>query len=218
MKLLIAFISVLFLYGCSFDNKSGIWKNVNSVKDDKGGTFDDFQKLSTSQESFDKVIKINPKFKILLTEPTTNYKWNDIFFNQSNNLSNFNYGQLNTKFFISKKLSKHKTNNHILSINKNLITTDEKGNIISYSIENNRLLNKYNFYKKKIKKIKKNLNIYVENSIVYVSDNIGYLYAYDFYKNKIVWAKNYKIPFRGNIKLYNNKLIATNQNNNLFFF
>ena len=218
MKLLTAFISILFLYGCSFDNKSGIWKNVNSVEEDKNGTFDDFQKLSTSLDSFDKVIKINPKFKILLTKPTTNYKWNDIFFNQSNNSSNFNYDQLNTKIFVSKKLSKHKINNHILNINKNLITTDVKGNVIVYSIENNTLLNKYNFYKKRFKKIKKDLNIYVENNIVYVSDNIGYLYAYDFYKNKIIWAKNYKIPFRGNIKLYNNKLIATNQNNNLFFF
>ena len=90
MKLLISFISIIFLYSCSFDNKSGIWKNVNSVKDDKSGTFEDFQKLSTSLDSFDKVIKINPKFKILLTKPTTNYKWNDIFFNQSNNSSNLN--------------------------------------------------------------------------------------------------------------------------------
>ena len=51
-----------------------------------------------------------------------------------------------------------------------------------------------------------------------MSDNIGYLYAYDFYKNKIIWAKNYKIPFRGNLKIFKNKLVATNQNNSLFIF
>ena len=70
----------------------------------------------------------------------------------------------------------------------------------------------------KKEKFKKYLNLYVENNIVYVSDNIGYLYAYDFYKNKIIWAKNYKIPFRGNLKIFENKLIATNQNNSLFFY
>ena len=36
-------------------------------------------------------------------------------------------------------------------------------------------------------------------------------------KIKLLWAKNYKIPFRSNLKIYKNKLIAANQNNNLFF-
>ena len=60
--------------------------------------------------------------------------------------------------------------------------------------------------------------MYVEDDVIYVSDNIGYLYAYDFYKNKIIWAKNYKIPFRGNLKIFKNKLVAINQNNSLFIF
>ena len=47
---------------------------------------------------------------------------------------------------------------------------------------------------------------------------MGYLYAFDYKKNKILWAKNYKIPFRSNLKINGSKLIAANQNNNLFFF
>ena len=35
--------------------------------------------------------------------------------------------------------------------------------------------------------------------------------------NKILWAKDYKVPFRSNLKIVNNKLIASNQNNNLYF-
>ena len=57
----------------------------------------------------------------------------------------------------------------------------------------------------------------VENNVIYVSDNLGYLYAYNYNKQKILWAKNYKIPFRSNLKIFNNKLIASNQNNNLYF-
>ena len=35
---------------------------------------------------------------------------------------------------------------------------------------------------------------------------------------KLFWAKNYKIPFRGNLKLFNNKsYIASNQNNTLLY-
>ena len=37
-------------------------------------------------------------------------------------------------------------------------------------------------------------------------------------KNKILWAKNYKIPFRSNLKIYENKLIGADQSNNLYFF
>ena len=58
----------------------------------------------------------------------------------------------------------------------------------------------------------------VEANIIYVSDNFGYLYAYDYIKKKILWAKNYKIPFRSNLKILEEKLILANQNNNLFFF
>ena len=33
-----------------------------------------------------------------------------------------------------------------------------------------------------------------------------------------MWAKNYKIPFRSNLKETNNQLISADQNNNLYFF
>ena len=44
------------------------------------------------------------------------------------------------------------------------------------------------------------------------------MYAYNYIDDKYTWAKNYKIPFRSNLKIYENKLIAVNQNNNLFYF
>ena len=58
----------------------------------------------------------------------------------------------------------------------------------------------------------------VDENTVYVADNIGYFYAYDFLTQKIKWAKNYKIPFRSNIKIVNSKIVAANQNNILYFF
>ena len=66
--------------------------------------------------------------------------------------------------------------------------------------------------------MKKKLNIAHENGIIYVSDNLGYLYAYNFEQGKVIWAKNYKVPFRSNLKIISGKLIAANQNNNLYFF
>ena len=43
------------------------------------------------------------------------------------------------------------------------------------------------------------------------------MYALNFKTNKILWAKNHKIPFRSNLKVYKDKLIVANQNNKLFF-
>jgi len=42
------------------------------------------------------------------------------------------------------------------------------------------------------------------------------LYAYNYKLDRVLWAKNYKIPFRSNIKLAKNKLITANQNNELY--
>ena len=83
----------------------------------------------------------------------------------------------------------------------NLLLTDDKGNIIVYSSENKKVIFKYNFYKKKYKKIKKILSTIIENNIIFVSDNLGYIYAIDYNSQRLIWAHNYKIPFRSNIKL-----------------
>jgi len=42
------------------------------------------------------------------------------------------------------------------------------------------------------------------------------MYAYNYALDKVLWAKNYKVPFRSNIKLIKNKVIAANQNNELY--
>ena len=47
---------------------------------------------------------------------------------------------------------------------------------------------------------------------------MGFLYAYDLKKGNIIWAKNYKIPFSSNLKIFEKKLIAANQNNDLYYF
>ena len=101
-------------------------------------------------------------------------------------------------------------------LNLNVLITEDKGNIIVYSIENQTIIFKYNFYKKKFKKIKKSLNIIIENNIAYVGDNLGYLYALDYLNRKLLWAKNYKIPFRSNLKIKGKKIFIADINNSLY--
>ena len=50
-----------------------------------------------------------------------------------------------------------------------------------------------------------------------MTDNLGYVYAYDYSLKKVIWAKNYKVPFSSNLKILNNIIIISNQINNLYF-
>ena len=217
MKCFKVLIICLTLSSCSFDNKTGIWKNEKNDIDDELNIFKEFKTVTTFENKFNKIIPFDNKNKFQLLKPINNLEWNDEFFGLNNNLKNFQYDDLNKIILKSKKLSNNKVFERILFANNHLIINDEKGNIIIYSISRKKTIYKFNFYKKKYKKIKKKLNLIIENDIIYVSDNIGYLYSFNYKHNKLVWAKNYKIPFRSNLKIFNNKIIVSNQNNNLFF-
>ena len=219
MKIFYLFMIIFLLSNCSFDKKTGIWENekeLKSVKNDD--TFKEFTNLSSQKKIFKQEIIGNENLRFDIPKEKINFQWTDIYYNKNNNLENFKYSNLNKKIFKSKKVSKNKINNKLLFYNDNIITSDIKGNIIVFSISENKIKNKFIFYKKKYKSIKKYFNLIFKKKIIYVSDNLVYLYSYDLTNFKILWAKNYKIPFRSNLKILDNKLMAASQNNNLYFF
>ncbi len=218
MKRTTLLLFVILFYSCSFDDKSGIWRNENIATKDENNSFREFKKLSITQSPFDKIIDIKTDFKFETPLLVDAKEWNDIYYNDSNNLLNFRYSNLNKQKFRSRKLSKKRIRNYILLENNNIIFSDQKGNIFVFSLTEKKIINKFNFYKKKFKNIEKKLNLIVENGIIFVSDNIGFLYAFDYKKNIVIWAKNYKIPFRSNLKIFQDKILASNQNNHLYFF
>ncbi len=215
MKFFLTLVFLALLSNCSFDNKSGIWQNNKKVNSKKDNKFKDFEKLYTETKSFESIIEPDNNLQISLDPIKLNLKWTDEFFDDSNNLKNFSYKDLNELVFKSKKLSNHKIKNRILYDSQKIILTDKKGNIIVYSLENQEIVLKYNFYKKKFKKNEKILNIITEDNIVYVADNLGYFYALDILENKLIWAKNHKIPFRSNLKIIDNKIFVADINNSL---
>tara|TARA_B100000886_G_C20424654_1_gene493340 strand:+ start:522 stop:1847 length:1326 start_codon:yes stop_codon:yes gene_type:complete len=218
MKLLKNYFFLLFLIGCSFDNKSGIWNSGNLNKTEKNKVFSDFKTLSSKNDRFENIVPFDGSSILSFSDEVNNRDWNDIYYGKNNNFENFNYRNLNDLIFRSKKITKEETNNYILLKNNIIIINTKKGDLIFYSLNENKILNKFNFYKKRYKKIEKKLNIIIQNDIIYVSDNLGYLYSLKYNSNKIIWAKNYKIPFRSNLKIIGNKLVAANQNNILYFF
>ncbi len=217
MRFFCIFIIIIFFNNCSFDNKTGIWDNENTYSKEENKIFKDFKNLSTSSKSFEERIELKKNFSFVVPQKIKNQEWKDIFYSESNNYKNFNYNGLNEISHKSKKITKFNIRKNILLQNDKTIIVDFRGNIIIYSLESKKILSKFNFYKKQFKNIQKKLNYIIENEIIYISDNIGFLYAYDYRKKIVIWAKNYKIPFRSNLKIYKDKIILANQNNNLLF-
>ncbi len=216
MKLFFIIIISLYSFSCSFDDKSGIWDGAITSNKEKN-IFKEFKKISTSSEDvYDKKISLKKDFIINISKPVSNLNWNDIFYKNNNNLDNFEYKNLNQIFFKSKKITKNIISDYKLYENKNIILSDIKGNIIVFSLDEKKVISKFNFYKKQFKKIKKTLNFIVEKNIIYIADNLGYLYAYNYIDKNIVWAKNYKIPFSSNLKILNNILAVSDHNNHLY--
>ena len=216
MKFFFILAIFVLLQNCSFDKKSGIWENEDQIINKKENKlFKEFEDLNNEQKIFNKIIKSNQKIK-LYSKPKSLNELNDHSLDKINTL-NLSYKGLNEQIFRSKKISKNKINKKIFFDNDNLILSDVKGNIIIYSTKEKKISQKFNFYKKTHKSIIKNLNLVIKNEIIYVSDNLGYIYAYNYKKNKVLWAHRNKTPYRSNLKIYKNKVIASDQNNNLFF-
>ena len=150
MKILSILIFFLFFSNCSFDNKTGIWKNSNDISKKKENGLSDFKKIYTEQKLFSEIIFPKNNLQVKLDEIKENLTWNDEFYRGTNNLENYDYEDFNKIVFKSKKLTKFEIGKKILFDGENVILTDVKGNIFVYSIGLQEIVLKYNFYKKKI--------------------------------------------------------------------
>ena len=61
---LLSFIFIIFL-GCSFDNKSGIWKNESKIITENNDEFSQFKDLVTTNSPFKKELKIKDNLSLV---------------------------------------------------------------------------------------------------------------------------------------------------------
>ena len=55
---------LIFLSSCSFDNKSGIWKNKEDINEKKIDLFENFEKLYTEEKNYDSIIIPNANIRM----------------------------------------------------------------------------------------------------------------------------------------------------------
>ncbi len=205
---------VLLLNNCSFDNKTGIWtgsKNVSKKKDVKDSNI---ELIFKKQNEIIKDKELPLKQNLNLERPIIFTDWNQSYQNKSNyigNVSFFNEG--NYKKF--SNISKSKVNKNILVNKDNLFFSDIKGNIGVFSLTDNKLIYKFNFYKKKFKKTKIIIKLIIEDESIIAADNLGYVYSINLREKKLNWAKNFLVPFRSNLKIINKTLYLSDEKNKI---
>ena len=92
--------------------------------------------------------------------------------------------------------------------------SDIQGNIGVFSLSQNQIIYKYNFYKKKIR-AKKEIRLIIKDDFIIAADNFGYVYSINYKKNKLNWAKNFLVPFRSNLKILNDILFLSDEKNKI---
>ena len=224
MKNLLSFFLVIFLIflnNCSFDRKTGIWKEHNKKIIEEAKSEKKLEKIFKQNKIFDQ--EIESKDIIVVSEKKENASWLEDNFSQNNDVSHLNYQNNKNSIFKSKKIGKNRrsvenVNLEPLVFEENIFFSDLNGNIYNYSTDSRKLVWKFNFYKKKFKNIpiKTNLKIIPNNLIV--SDSLGYFYNIDINTGRLVWARNQGVPLTSEIKSYNEKIFMLNQDNKFYIF
>tara|TARA_B100000401_G_C52800964_1_gene718568 strand:+ start:325 stop:1803 length:1479 start_codon:yes stop_codon:yes gene_type:complete len=188
---------------CQTGIKKGIQGEVLEVVFSETKLFDQEKNVSLTTK-----INIEPAIK--------NKNWQEKYLNSSNNISNIFYSNQKEIILKSSKLSKRYNDDNAIIYRGNFISYDHKGFIYIYSPKLKKKIFEYNFYKKNFKKYKKKISLIVNDGIIYAADNLGYIYSISINEQRILWAQNYGIPFRSNIKIVDNQIIVSNQDNIIY--
>ena len=224
MKNFILILVSLILISCSLDNKSGIWKDAStiSVENNVSKSIDNanptsrYEDVSVKTKLFNKEVEVASNLVFQLEPPLKINNWTEQYGSKSNNISNYFFNDQESFVSKSSKLSNLFQNENFVFHRNSLISHDHKGKIFIYSLDLKKKVLEYNFYKKNFKKLKKKIYLLVNNDVIYAADNLGYIYAIDINSKSLIWAKNYGIPFRSNLKIVEDQILLANQDNVIY--
>ena len=221
-KNLIFFLIFILLNNCSFDNKTGIWGDSEKEKrkiselEKKQKQILDVEKIYSSDEIYLKEVPLTKN--ISLSKPKKNLSWKMSSLNHQNFLGNIYLSGIDNIFLKKKigkdKFSESKVITSLLVFKNNIILSDDTGTIFNIS-QSGKINWKKNIYKKIYKKIYKNLVFSIYKNNIYIADNIGFIYVISLDTGKLLWIKNYNIPLRSNIKIFDNKIYLIDQDNRI---
>ena len=216
---LLTFINIIVLFtSCSFNNPGGFFEDetVNLEKKllEKNSKLVFSETKKFQEEIVGKIAKVVEK-------PIIVKNWTQSNLQSSNHIPHLSYENKKQLVFKSKKLGKNKFDLsnlffEPLLLNNKIFFYDTSGNIYNFSLTENDLVWKFNFYKKRYKNIPIKIKLQIIDNSLIISDNLGYVYCLKIKSGKLKWAKNYGVPFRSNIKADNENIFVLNQDNKFY--
>ena len=221
-KKIIFFLIYLLISNCSFGDKTGFWKGGEEEKlraselEKKQRELIEVEKIHSSDDIYIKEIKLNKSLK--LSNPKNIVSWKMLNLNNQNFIGH-PYASGMQNIFLKKKIGKDKfsiknTKTSLLIDNNYIILSDDRGTIFNLD-KNGKIKWKKNIYKKLYKKIYKNLVFSTYKNNIYVADNIGFIYKINIENGDLIWIKNYGIPLKSNIKIFDESLFLIDQDNRI---
>ena len=213
------FISFTFvIVSCSFKDPAGFFEDRLKQLEEEIARKNS-QLVFTEQKKFRKEILGDISDKI--PESKINKGWIQKNFGSNNYVPHLSYKNKKQLVYKSKKIGKNKFNIENLSfepllLEDNIFFFDSSGNIYNFSVAQEELIWKFNFYKKRYKKIPINIKLKISNENLIIADNLGYLYSLKISSGELNWAKNYGVPFRSNMKIEDGNIFALNQDNKYY--
>ncbi len=218
IKLFLKINLFIFLISCSFNNPTGFFDN-RLIELEREISEKNSKLVFSKRKQFREEIDGNINKKLSVTINSS--QWTRKNFYLSNNLPHFNYENKKQLIHKSKKIGKNKfelSDNFFdpLVIDEDIFFYDLTGNIFRYSIQQKKTIWKFNFYKKRFKKIPIYLKFEISENKIIISDNLGYIYSLNIDDGKLIWAKNFGIPFMSNLKVNNELIFSLNQDNKFY--
>ena len=211
-KLLILFVSFLFLINCSLQTSSSFWTKSKKIKTEKKLKIEEIFKKEVILEK-----EFNPNIKINLSSNPIN---NSFINNYDNNNGRINYsGKLESTS--RYKFSKIENFDHfepeIVFDKNNVIFFDNKGSIIKFD-NSSKLIWKKNYYNKSEKKINPILFFGNNKDTLIVADSVAKYYAININNGELLWSKYNSAPFNSQVKIYKDKFFVIDFENILRCF
>ena len=203
------FIIFLFLLDCSFNPNSKFWTKEKKILVDKSSTSVLLKGKKQSLNEFNQNFKISlPKNLRVHTNQQLN---NDGFINFNANLekmSKYNFKTI-------KSFSNFEP--EILLDKNHLFYFDSKGSIIKFD-NNSNIVWKQNHYSKQDKKLQPILFFGKSGEDLFVVDSIANYYLINKNTGILKWKKKHSSSFNSQVKIFNNKALVIDMENQLRCF
>ena len=202
-------IIFLFLLGCSLNTNSKFWTKEKKISLDKSSTI---ISLSNKKKSLN---ELNQNFKISLPK--------DLRTKINHKMNNDGYVNFDAKL---EKMSKYnfKTINlfsnfepEILIDKNHLFYFDNSGSIIKFD-NNSNIVWKQNHYSKQDKKLQPILFFGNNEEDLFVADSVANYYVINKNTGMLKWKKKHSSSFNSQVKIFKNKALVIDMENQLRCF